>query len=139
MTLGGCQNDGHIGYLFGVWRVEAYMVDGVRIESPLVDATTLAFQGNVVEVVAITDAYQSATENYGTWSESGNTFTLDFTHHDNLHPAGSDFYQAPAWLGMTDAAPMAMTVTHRSGRELTLEWHDTAEGSLKTYKLKKTW
>lgn len=52
MTLGGCQNDGHIGWLFGVWRVAEYTVDGTPQDNALIGTTTIAFQNNVVEVVA---------------------------------------------------------------------------------------
>lgn len=138
MALSGCQNNGDIGSMFGIWRVDAYMVDGTRVESPVINNTTVCFQGNVVEFVAVYDDYQSAYECYGTWAETATQFTFDFTHYDNDRLPGTDLYVAPAWLGMTTKAPMVMDITKKTGRELVLEWHDTAKGTTKTYKLKKT-
>lgn len=138
LTLSACQNNGHIGWIFGVWRVNEYIADGVRQTDPLISRCTLAFQGDVVEVVAIPDEYQTRITRNGTWAENGNDFTLDFTHSDDWRPSGTGLYEAPAWLGMTSQAPMHMTISERTSDKFTLTWEDS-EGVLKVYKLQKTW
>lgn len=138
MTLGGCQNDGHIGWLFGVWRVAEYTVDGIPQDNALIGTTTIAFQNNVVEVVALTDDYYSTYERFGSWEENGSTLTLDFTHSDDAQAPGTGSYAAPAWLGMTSSAPMVMTVSDRKGDGFTLTW-ETPQGITNVYKLRKTW
>lgn len=138
LVLQGCQNNGHIGWIFGVWRVAEYTVDGQRVDNPLIETTTIAFQGGVVEVVAITDQYQSANESYGSWEENGNELILNFCNKDNQLPSGTEIYEAPSWLGMTSSAPMHLAISDRKGDGVTLTWTDD-NGLKKVYKLRKTW
>lgn len=137
-VLGGCQNDGHIGWIFGVWRVAEYTADGVVQTDPLIATTTLAFQNNVVEAVALTDPHQSAIERYGTWSHEGDTFTLDFTHSDDATAPGTGRYEAPEWLGFTSSEIMKMNIERKGDREFTLTW-TSPTGVHNKYILKKTW
>lgn len=137
LTASSCQNDGHIGWIFGVWRVESFTIDGQPADSSRSRTTTFGFQNNIVEVVAPGDVVGNNTTQWGTWSMDGEEFTLDFTHSDDNNPAGTGIYAAPAWLGMTSSEPMRMTVAHR-GDSFTMTWH-SPEGTTNVYKLAKTW
>lgn len=138
LPLAGCQNDGPIGYKFGVWRVDSYTVDNQPVEDPLVYQTTIAFQGGVVNVIALNDDYIGSNDQYGSWSEDGDRLYLDFTHGDDNHPAGSDYYAAPWWLGWTSDYVMEFTVEKHSDREMTWKYINP-QGETNIYKLHKTW
>ena len=138
LTVWGCQNDGPIGYKFGVWRVDSYTVDNQRIEDPLVEATTIAFQGAVINVVARNDDYMGSYDQIGTWTEEGDKLYLNFTHSDDMRPPGTDFYHAPWWLGWTSEGVMEVTVEKQSNRDMTWRYVND-EGKINVYKLHKTW
>lgn len=131
-----CQNNGHIGWIFGVWRVEAYTVDGSDAMTPEAAATTFAFQNNIVNVVESLPIAGTSLVRFGTWSEDGSTFVFDFTHRDNDNPQGTGIYAAPEWLGMTSSEPMRMAMT-RHGDILRLDYA-SPEGKAVVYTLKKT-
>lgn len=133
-----CQNNGYIGYKFGVWRIDSYIADGQLITDELVSNTTIAFQGEVINVVALNDEYMGSFDQYGSWSEDGNTLYLNFTHSDNNRPVGSDFYSAPFWLGWTSSQIMTFEVEKHSSRDMTWRYV-SPEGVLNIYKLHKTW
>ncbi len=136
--LAGCQNNGHIGWIFGVWRVAEFSVDGEAQTGPLIGSTTFAFQNNVVEAVAILDEYNSTYETFGTWEEDGDVFIIDFTHGDDNTAPGTGQYAAPWWLGMTSDEPMVMELSDRKGDAFTLTWQ-TPDGKKNVYKFRKTW
>lgn len=136
--LASCQNNGHIGWLFGVWRVSDYISGGVKQESQLINTTTFAFQNNIVNIVAFEDKEHTSVEAYGTWIHDGDNFTLDFTNYDDNNAPGTAYYAAPAWLGMTSDLPMRMQISDQKKDSFTLTWVD-GEGVTKIYKLKKTW
>ncbi len=138
ISLAACQNNGHIGWIFGVWRVNEYLADGRSIDGQLIKTTTFAFQNDIVEVVALEDNQHSPIERFGTWAHEDDDFTLDFTHSDNSNTSGTGVYAAPEWLGMSSAEPMRMKVISHRGDKLDLEWID-ADGVRKVYKLEKTW
>ena len=135
--VSGCQNDGHIGRLFGVWRVQKFTIDGIEAENTLYKSTTFGFQNNIVEVVALDEHPGDALIQWGTWSEEGDNFILNFTHSDSSTPPATGIYAAPWWLGMSSTAPMSMRVSHK-GDTFTLTW-TTDDGTINIYELAKTW
>lgn len=137
-TIAACQNNGHIGWLFGVWRVNEYFLDGQQQDDALLPSTTFAFQNNIVEVVAYLDNHNTQIERYGTWEQNGDMFTLNFTHYDDSTHQGTGVYAAPEWLGMTSESPMQMQMTSHKGDKFTVEWIDAA-GQKKVYEFEKTW
>ncbi|MDE6301321.1 MAG: hypothetical protein K2M19_06355 [Muribaculaceae bacterium] len=138
ICIAGCQNEGPIGYKFGVWRIDSYSADGIPVTDILVENTTIAFQGGAINVIALRDNYMNSFDQYGSWTEEGNTLYLNFTHSDDNHPAGSDFYAAPYWLGWTSEEVMAFEVEKHSNREMTWRYISPA-GVVNIYKLHKTW
>lgn len=138
LILTGCQNDGPIGYKFGVWRVDSYTADGSPVDNPLIAKTTIAFQGGVINVVTPYDDYMNSYDQYGSWSEEGDILYLNFTHSDDLRPSGTDLYSAPSWLGWTSEKVMEMTVESHTSQEMTWRYVST-DGTVNIYKLHKTW
>ena len=148
IAASACQNNGHIGQLFGTWALEAYTVDGEAVDSltvPYQSArvpihnVTLSFQGSVCEFVTVLDDYHNYIESYGTWSEAPGSITLDFTHTDSDRPEpGGYTYAPPAWLGMTFQEPMQMDKVDGPDRNMTLSWIDP-QGVVRVYKFHKTW
>lgn len=135
LLISSCQNDGHIGPLFGTWRVDSYTRDGVEVTMDY--ATTFSFQNNIVEVNRLLDNLGDYTRGTGTWSEDGNYLILDFTHYDSDTPAGTGIYSAPSWLGMTSSEVMKM-VRIIDGRNMTWTW-TAPDGAVCVYHLHKTW
>jgi hypothetical protein len=135
------ENNGDIGDFFGTWRVESYTADGVVQQGNdmyKVNATTFSFQSQVVMVNVVLDEYGTNHTWYGSWSESGDVLTLNFTHSDNEIEQGTSSYAAPVWLGMTSDSPMNLSITNRDSRSMTLSWTD-GHGIEKIYKISKTW
>lgn len=145
LAAGSCQNDGNIGRLFGTWCLNYYSVNGERVETITVaeytipvDNITFSFQNNIVNVITVYDNYQTYYSSFGTWSEEGDVFTLDFTHKDADTEDGKGRYQAPVWIGMISDTKMEMNVSDSKSRSFTLTWTDP-QGNVMVYKLHKTW
>lgn len=135
VILPSCQDNGNIGPLYGVWRLDSYTVDGQSCHDMYIDNTTFAFQGDIVEVISQYDDYMSAYMTYGTWAwRDEDTLMFNFMHHDDSEIYQSQ-YNAPAWIGFTSGEIMEMQVSVRSGSRMTLTWqHD---GKSYVYRLKK--
>lgn len=137
-SMVSCQNDGHIGWLYGVWRVAEFSVNGEVDNSEIVAQTTFSFQSNIVQVVTNTDQYGSAQSLFGTWKQDGDNFELNFHNSDSQTAPGTGMYAAPWWLGFSSKAPMMMKLSDRKGDHFTLTWTDD-EGKVNVYKFRKTW
>lgn len=136
--LTSCQNDGYLGWLFGVWRVAEYTVDGQKQTSDLIESTTFGFQNNIVNVVQTSDGYVTENENYGTWKQDGDFFEFNFMHSDSDNQPGQGIYSPPYWLGFVSTEVMEMKIISHTDRTLTLEWV-SPDGKQNIYKLEKTW
>lgn len=145
ILLTGCQKDGYIGRLYGTWRLNDYYVNGEKIselslggkEIPASNVT-FSFQSDIINIMAVVDNYATYYSQFGTYTEEGDVFTLNFTHYDDNNPVGTDIYAAPKWLGMISDAPMIMKSSENSSRSFTLTWTDP-DGNVRVYKLHKTW
>ena len=85
----GCtQNNGNIGDWFGEWHLESITVNDVDDDTYTGDVLW-KFQNDIVEMVVVNAIGHSHSEHYGTWSSDDAPLILNFTHHDDLHPAGS--------------------------------------------------
>lgn len=132
LLLGACQNDGHIGYLYGTWRVDSYTVDGVTADTDWA-VTTLSFQSDIIMVETVHDEYGTYSSFFGSWTEQDDLMIIDFDHVNDNGPT-----QAPPALGWTNAGPMEMRVSDRSGRRVTWTYTDAA-GAVHVYRLHKTY
>lgn len=135
MLASACQNNGDIGEMFGVWRLDSYTCNGDRLRDRYIDNTTFSFQSNIVEVISQYDDYMSAYMAYGQWIWlNDDTLMLSFQQRDDTGGDQSQ-YGAPRWIGFTSKEVMKMHVSGRGSGRLTLTWD--FEGVQYVYKLKK--
>ncbi len=138
LALGGCtQNNGHIGRLFGAWVMTEMTVDGVEKVFPDDVYTSMAFQSGVVRF-DYHYAHNSRTERYGSWVETDNNVTFNFTHSDDNTTAGTGHYAAPDWLDLPQKTKIDMTIADCGGGRLTLVYA-TPDGKTIIYKFERTW
>lgn len=135
LSASSCQNNGHIGYLFGTWRVASVTVDG-QPDALAAEQTLISFQNDIIEVQRIYDADGTYANFFGTWVEKGDIITIDYTHFAD-DPDDRAFL-APEWLGWTSEYPMEMHISNRSSRAVTWTFTDDA-GTKYVYTLHKTW
>ena len=92
MSLCGCTcNDGDIGNWFGTWHLDEMTIGG-ETDTSYGGDLFWQFQNNVFCMRKVTE-YHEYYPRWGTWAEiDGKTLRLDFTHHDDKYPPGSDWY-----------------------------------------------
>ncbi len=137
VLFAGCtQNHGYIGRLFGSWFLYNMTVDG---ETPAAFDEAELFWGFQSDLIMITKKrpHHNVSKSYGTWTETESTLTLNFTHSDPAHPAGTHGYETPAVLGFGHEEPVQLTYIEKEDNTMTL-CRTAADGSEYIYYLKKT-
>lgn len=136
-----CQNDGHIGSLFGTWGLMSMTVDGVAPEEFDPSLTTWSFQNNIIRIVLNSENHGWA-DRTGTWekeSTGGKRYlNLNFTHGEDGIEHGTGNYRAPEWLGFPENKIIPLEFVKDSSREMILSW-TSDEGHVHIYTLRKTW
>lgn len=97
-TASCTQNNGHIGYLYGQWRlndIKAELPDTVFTVDTL--RMTWAFQTHVVCIQNPTP-YHDRDDRWGSWSRTGADMELDFTYSDDMFAPGEGRYALPRSL-----------------------------------------
>lgn len=143
LTLGGCtQNNGHIGPLFGVWRLDTVTADGVLTMDGVTDDgetyITWAFQGDII-CVQQNIPHHGRIISLGSWEtyDDDTRIILDFTHHDDVNPAGTDQYKLPAAMLLTTPWKYYCRLD-LSGRHMTVSTSNT-DGTQVKFTLTKTY
>lgn len=132
LGLAACQNNGHIGYLFGTWRVDSFTIDGVP-QPEAAARTLISFQSDIILVQEIIDDDGSFANHIGTWrEEDGRIYLIFRTDEENLA------FSPPAWLGWPADEEFSLAVSDRSSRQVTWTW-TAPDGATYIYKLHKTW
>lgn len=135
---GSCtHNNGDIGPWFGEWKLTAIEIDGTP-DAAYKENIFWAFQTSVIEMIQV-DPVTANVSNYGqrwgTWSQDGNTLTLNFTHHDDSAAEGSGKY-TPYPATHLPGGVSKLDIIKLSGSEIKLSY--TAEdGKVYRYSLKK--
>ena len=141
LSLCACQNDGHIGSLYGTWSLTQMTVNGEQPSDFVKDKTTWSFQSDIVRIV-----YDLGPSDYddrlSTWVQTttdGHKY-LDFkyTYGENDVEPGMGAYRAPEWLGWPTNRTIRLEYIKDSSREMVLTWMSDA-GDNYVYTLKKTW
>ena len=136
--LGGCvTNNGDIGIWYGVWALDAIEIDGQPDDTwQQPDSwTNFSFQNDIVYVARVNDLQDELNYSWGTWSQDGNTLTLNFSHSSD-DPSQSGRYLPPSWifidrpvtsftLDSADARNVVMTTTDDDGRRITYHLRKT--------------
>ena len=123
LLMGSCtRNHGDIGIWFGTWHVEQITADGnpVNVEGDYF----FQFQNKVFRVSQVY-GLNEMVESFGTWSEDGNTMTVDF-------PDPTVYYIVMPGL----EAHNSFTVSATSSSEVTFT-KTNADGFIYSYRLKK--
>ena len=99
-----------------------------------------SFQTDVLFIERRLNDLGDVDHRYGTWEErdGGRTLRLNFTHSDDAHPAGTDYYKAPEWLLLPANKLIDLKIIEQSGRRMTLQY-DADNGDVIVYTLHKTW
>ena len=137
----GCQNDAQIGLYYGTWAINSMTVNGEEYTATFVpDMSFFSFQTDVLFIERRLNDLGDVDHRYGTWEErdGGRTLRLNFTHSDDAHPAGTDYYKAPEWLLMPTNTMIDLKIIEQSGRRMTLQY-DADNGDVIVYTLHKTW
>lgn len=125
-------NNGNIGDWFGEWQLKAIEINGTD-DSEYQGNILWKFQSDIIEMISVTG--HTETEHFGTWSADDNELTLNFTHHDDNNPAGSDRYSPPS-ITQIPAAVVSMKIVKLSSSELILQY-STDSSNLIVYTLRK--
>lgn len=126
-------NNGDVGEYFGTWKLENISVNGEN-DAAYVGDIFWKFQSSVFCMEQVNDRFD--TENrWGTWMNDGKMLRLDFSHYDDAHPEGADFYSPfPVTRipnGVTDLSIISMF-----GSSMQLQYTGE-DGNVVGYKLKK--
>ena len=123
LALGACtRNHGDIGPWFGTWHVHHITADGIRVN--VEGDYFFQFQNKVFRVSQVY-GLNEMVESFGTWSEDGNTMTVDF-------PDPTVYYIVMPGL----EAHNSFTVSATSSSEVTFT-KTNADGFIYSYRLKK--
>lgn len=127
-------NDGDIGHFYGQWAMTSFTIDGVEADVDITDFYW-RFQNNIVQITEL-DGWYETFDTFGTWSQSGQTLALDFTHRQTDIPNDTWRYSPPAQLGLARNAVTELAIEKITSSALVLSWTD-AHGRKLRYTLKK--
>lgn len=132
---GSCtQNNGDIGEWFGEWKLSSIEINN-EPDSQYNNDVLWKFQNNIIEMVVVNSVGHSHSEHYGTWSANDDTILLNFTHSDDLNPAGAGRYSPPQQTHLP-AAIIDLKILKLSSSEIILQY-DAAEDCSIIYTLRK--
>lgn len=141
-VLTSCQNNGHIGNLFGTWALREMSVDNVPDAAFDPETTAWSFQNDIINI-SLLGEHHSKTTRMGTWTrvedEGSEWLLLDYTHKADGIEAGTMIYRAPEWLGWPENSVIRLRYLEDSSRKMILEWQNPDNGKTYTYTLRKTW
>ncbi|MDE6276830.1 MAG: lipocalin-like domain-containing protein [Muribaculaceae bacterium] len=141
LVVCSCQNDGHIGNLFGTWSLTEMTVNGQVPEDFESGQTTWNFQNNIIVIILELPHYEYV-DRTGTWEKSTSggkkQLILNYTHSEPNIAPGTNLYEAPTWLGFPKNEVFSLDYVKDTGREIILT-RTTDSGDKYVYTLKKTW
>lgn len=137
LTQGCTHNNGDIGRWFGTWSVENILVNGEPYAA--YDHNMVwKFQNSVfsMQLINTNPIIHDRQQRWGSWSESGNTLILDFTHSDNTDAPGEGIY-VPFLVSLLNRTGVTVLDIEKSdGKSLTLGFTNN-QGERITYLIKK--
>lgn len=135
LLFGGCtRNNGDIGDLFGIWRLESLTADGEEIEfiEGEMRALTWSFQSHIIYIRTIYD-YNETGGFFGTWTKENSILILNFTH-ENENGAGG--FRPPSVLHLNPDGITPLSIHTLTSRHLEVS-HINTDGIEYRYKFKK--
>lgn len=137
VLLCGCQNNGHIGTIFGSWSLDFVVIDGEEQPFPAgLEAAVMSFQGTVVRFSSV-EEFEEASRTMCSWSRQGDILTFNFENSDNMSPIGQGSYARPAWMHF-DKLVEDVTITQLDNSTFRFMRTD-GDGKEYQYKFSRTW
>lgn len=133
--FGGCtRNNGDIGDLFGIWRLESITADGEEIEflEGETRALTWSFQSHIILIRTIYD-YNESGGFFGTWTKENSVLILNFTHEIE---SGAGGFRPPTVLHLNPDGITTLSIHTLTSRHLDVS-HVNTDGKEYRYKFKK--
>lgn len=132
----GCtQNDGNIGDLFGVWRLNQLKADGTPLplyegdDSPL--AYDWSFQGDVMKIDVV-EPHHDHQRCYAMWKREDGKLLIDFSYGSDA----STEFDPPAALHLVRRGVTPLELTELTSKKL-VGWYIGEDGVKYEYTLKK--
>ncbi|MCC8113325.1 MAG: lipocalin-like domain-containing protein [Bacteroidales bacterium] len=137
LSAWACTNNGHIGYLYGVWLIDSYTIDGIEADVDLANYSW-RFQSDIIQITEQFGDHEYL-ESTGTWSFSDDEryLLLNFTNTRPGVPEDSPSYNPPAALGIPGRAITEMKILTQTSTRLSLSFTNS-EGQLQRYDLRKS-
>lgn len=134
-----CTNNGNIGFLYGLWLLEDFTIDGVEADIE-VSHYNWRFQSNIIQIDEVIEETGHYVESFGTWKMIGNDelLELNFTHVDSETSSDSPAYNPPFALGIPPRSITIMRIIAHTDSRMTLSFVN-AEGETLVYKFKKSY
>lgn len=134
-TVCGCtKNDGDIGHLFGSWIVQEITVDGIT-DSSYNGNVVWSFQSSIIRMSVVLPHHQ--VDNYmGSWSQTNNMLTLNFTHSSAGTAPGTGEYGFAPGMHLPEKGIVELTIITAGAKSMTLQY-DKTDGTSIVYRLSK--
>lgn len=123
---------------FGTWTLSYMTVDGKVPENFKPNTTVWEFQSNVIRIALLSEHNIIDLYSFGTWNETDDHLTLDFTHGDDQVAPGTGEYFAPTWLLMPRGQTIDLEII-KYDKRLRQFRYTNPEGSVIEYTINKTW
>lgn len=130
----GCtQNNGHIGPLFGTWKLAELTVDG-EADPDYQGNVFWKFQATAVSMLRVMDHHESSSS-YGTWKSTEEQLLLEFIYHDDSDPNGTWKY-APLPETHLTTGVSSLEIVRLTHKRMQLTYQ-APDGTVYGYKLEK--
>ncbi len=127
-------NNGDIGEYFGTWKLTSIEVDG-NVDQSYRGDIFWQFQTTVFCMRQVLPHHDTDIR-WGSWAEHDDrTLELNFSHHDDAHPAESDMYSPLPVTGLTPGINM-LDIESLTSSRMALTYRDKS-GMTYRYELKK--
>lgn len=123
LILTGCQNNGHIGKIYGQWKVTHIECENTSLQEEYTGFMYWSFQ-NSTTCLTITDDY-TIWQVYGNWRMEDGTLFMEFPDEE---------FAPPSYTGLT--RENELQVLKFTSKEMIVCLHPTLDSSI-TYYLKK--
>lgn len=137
IMLTGCSyHNGGDTRLWGTWLLEEYSVDS-ETDSKYEGNCFWKFQTQVILIQEYYEEFHDWRDHFGTYdvSHEDKLLTLDFTHHDDNNPQGSEMYTPPAYLGI-EAVIAPLEIITLTSKQMILSY-ESPSGHKYIYRFKR--
>ena len=118
------QNNGYIGDLYGIWRLESITANGTTEEC---DSVFFAFQSDIIQIRKVTYDIHKVTLTTGLYTRQNNMLKVNLYHYEG-HDVTNDvaiaqMLQNLACIYIDEVSPL-FAVEELTGKEMILEYQE---------------